>query len=56
MTKLVERGYSDVRVLLPEQIVWFDGMAVFNCGTPAAGQSDRKFDSLTVDKNREGKL
>jgi len=39
-TKLIERGYSNVRVLLPEQIIWFDGMAVFNCGTPAASQAD----------------
>jgi rhodanese-related sulfurtransferase len=54
--KLIERGYTNVRVLLPEQIVWFDGMAVFNCGTPAAGRTDRIFESLTVDNNREGKL
>jgi rhodanese-related sulfurtransferase len=55
-TKLVDHGYTNVRVLLPEQIVWFDGMAVFNCGTSAAGQSEDTFTSSIVDKNREGKL
>lgn len=54
--KLTERGYTNVRLLLPEQIFWFDSMAVFNCGTPAAGQSERTFINLTNEGNREGKL
>ena len=53
---LVERGYSNVRVLLPEQIVWFDNMAVFNCGTPAAGQTGKTITNLPDEGNREGTL
>lgn len=55
-TKLTELGYTNVRVLLPEQIFWFDDSAVFNCGTPAAGQSDRTLTNLINETNREGKL
>jgi rhodanese-related sulfurtransferase len=55
-TKLMERGYTNIRVLLPEQIAWFDGMAVFNCGTPAVSQSNHTFKSLTIEEIREGKL
>lgn len=55
-TKLLERGFTNVRVLLPEQIVWFDGMAVFNCGAPATGESDKTFAKLINEGNREGKL
>lgn len=52
--KLLARGYTNVRVLLPEQIFWFDDMAVFNCSTPAPA-------SNTITKprpevNREGIL
>lgn len=31
---LVERGYSNVRVLGPRQIFWWDTGPVFNCGLP----------------------
>ena len=55
-TKLIERGYTNVRVLPPEQIVWFDGMAVFNCGAPAVNRSDHTIKSLAFEENREGKL
>jgi phage shock protein E len=37
--KLRELGYTDVQVLQPGQITWFDGMAVFNCGVPASQDS-----------------
>jgi len=33
--QLQERGYTDVRVLQPDQVFWFDGIAVFNCGVPS---------------------
>lgn len=50
---LTERGYTDVRVLLPEQIVWFEGNAVFNCGTPAAAQRGRTIESFITEGKRE---
>jgi rhodanese-related sulfurtransferase len=55
-TRLVDRGYTNVRVLLPEQIFWFDDMAVFNCSGSAAGPSKDTITSSIVDKNREGEL
>lgn len=38
-SKLRELGYTDVQVLQPGQITWFDGMAVFNCGVPTSQDS-----------------
>ena len=32
---LVERGYTNVGILRPGQVQWFDDMAVFNCGVDA---------------------
>lgn len=32
--QLIERGYTDVRVLQPEQIFSSGGLMVFNCGLP----------------------
>ncbi|HEY8519827.1 MAG TPA: rhodanese-like domain-containing protein [Gammaproteobacteria bacterium] len=32
--RLVELGYSDVRILGPQQIVWSDTAPMFNCGVP----------------------
>lgn len=51
--RLLQRGYSDVRVLLPEQIVWFEGMAVFNCGTPAAEHSQNTLATLITETKGE---
>jgi phage shock protein E len=33
--QLQERGYSDVRIFQPDQVFWFDGITVFNCGVPS---------------------
>lgn len=52
--RLLARGYTNVRVLLPEQIFWFDDMAVFNCGTPAA--TTNTFAKPKPEGNREGIL
>jgi len=52
-TKLEERGYTDVRVLQSQQIFWFDGVAVFNCGVPASEESADDFISLLNEGNRE---
>ena len=51
-TKLTELGYTDVRVLKPQQIHWFDDMAVFNCGVPVSEDSP---DQLTTMLNK-GKM
>ena len=52
--ELVERGYSDVKVLRADQIHWFDGMAVFNCATPSATSAADRTAAL-VDGPREEK-
>lgn len=31
-SRLLARGYTNVGVLQPDQVHWFDDMAVFNCG------------------------
>jgi phage shock protein E len=45
-SELAKRGYTDVRVLLPDQIHWFDGLAVFNCATPPENIPARDLVSL----------
>ncbi len=54
--RLLERGYTNVRMLLPDQIAWFDGLAVFNCSGPTTDESDETFTKLINEGNREGKL
>lgn len=51
--KLLARGYTDVTVLRPQQIHWFDGMAVFNCSEPAADMHDRQRSLHTTGKREE---
>jgi phage shock protein E len=51
-TTLTDFGYTDVRVLKPQQIHWFDDMAVFNCGVPVSEDSP---DQLTTMLNK-GKM
>jgi phage shock protein E len=46
--KLRELGYTEVQVLQPGQITWFDGMAVFNCGVPASQDSSNVLTSNRV--------
>lgn len=48
---LLERGYTNVGVLKPDQIFWFDNMAVFNCGVdPHAGSADNMISLLSKGK------
>lgn len=35
---LLQKGYTDVRVLPTRQIFWNDEVMVFNCGTPDEGE------------------
>lgn len=51
--KLQADGYTDVRVLQPEQIVWFEGSAVFNCGVDAADRPATPFDRSIIEGKRE---
>ncbi|MDH3547043.1 MAG: rhodanese-like domain-containing protein [Gammaproteobacteria bacterium] len=51
--KLMDAGYTDVRVLQPTQIVWFDGMAVFNCGVDAVDTLAGSFDQQIIEGKRE---
>jgi rhodanese-related sulfurtransferase len=37
--RLQEHGYTGVQVLQADQVVWFDGAAVFNCGVPSPQES-----------------
>lgn len=32
--RLMDSGYSNIRILGPRQILWSDGFATFNCGVP----------------------
>jgi rhodanese-related sulfurtransferase len=48
-SKLEDRGFTDVRVLQSDQIVWFDGMAVFNCATPPSRESAGNATARLVD-------
>ena len=50
--ELIERGYTNVRVLQPQQIFWFEGLAVFNCGTNASQDSPNDLTTVLT----EGKL
>lgn len=48
--KLREHGYTDVQVLQANQVVWFDGAAVFNCGVPSSQESTHV---LTSNRNAD---
>lgn len=39
--QLEERGYTNVRILRSDQIFWADGLAAFNCATPATQNAAR---------------
>lgn len=51
--ELRNRGYTDVHVLKPDRIIWFDDMAVFNCATPSSEKSASELTSQLVSGNKE---
>lgn len=48
-SELEERGYTDVRVLRSNQIVWFDELAVFNCAAPSSQESNGNETAKLID-------
>lgn len=54
-SRLIDRGYTNVRVLRAEQIFWFDDMAVFNCATPSSRESAGEETASLADKLLEDK-
>ncbi len=51
--RLLDTGYTNVRVLQPEQIVWFDGLAVFNCAVDSSDASAGLIDQIRNKEEQE---
>jgi len=52
-SRLIERGYTNVGVLQPDQVHWFADMAVFNCAVDAEAGSTGTILSLLNEGNTE---